>query len=567
MEKRISQKELRMPAAQDVTHPFEPVFDERSQVLVLGTMPSPRSREEGFYYAHPRNRFWRVIAQLFDEPLARTNEERIDQLLRHHIALWDVLASCRIEGAKDASIRDAVPNDLARIMDAAPVTAVFCTGAAAAQAYRRFSEPKTGIACVQLPSTSPANAAMGLDALVDAYRPLAAAAAASEAPLLDVPDVVRLEQAIAEAGTPLSTLMDRAGAWIAHRAIARIEALRDDAKEPTETNQTSETNDRSCPHPSDEPHAGHDGARRRARDASRVVVLCGNGNNGGDGWVAARILADAGLPVSVICAKEPHDLRAQPARNAAIEALTALEEHGARVLVSPDPAALESELESAAVIIDAILGTGFSGGSVAAPFDAWIEAAVRARNEGASIIAADVPSGLSAQTGRAVRPCIKADETVTMLAMKPGLSTPFAFAWTGTVRIGAIAYVEPLLERMACDDGAPATGKDGKPDPAGSRGKKTPSKLLHAKAGNEDRAGAADDQADRAKESRRRDMGAKESRRSRTRAKQTANPSAACSAVRQDSFVRAEREDDDGYDPYSDRPPTPEPVFQRDPWA
>lgn len=562
-----------MPAAQDVTHPFKPVFDEQSQVLVLGTMPSPRSREEGFYYAHPRNRFWRVIAQLFDEPLARTNEERTDQLLRHHIALWDVLASCRIEGAKDASIRDAVPNDLARIMDAAPVTAVFCTGAAAAQAYRRFSEPKTGIACVQLPSTSPANAAMGLDALVDAYRPLAAAAAASEAPLLDVPDVVRLEQAIAEAGTPLSTLMDRAGTWIAHRAIARIEALRGDTGKPTETNKTgettgtNETNDRSCPRPSDEPHAGRNGARRRAHDASQVVVLCGNGNNGGDGWVAARILADAGLPVSVICAKEPHDLRAQPAHDAAIEALTALEEHGARVLVSPDPAALESELKSAAVIIDAILGTGFSGGSVAAPFDAWIEAAVRARNEGASIIAADVPSGLSAQTGRAVRPCIKADETVTMLAMKPGLSTPFAFAWTGTVRIGAIAYVEPLLERMACDDGAPATGKDGKPDPAGSRGKKTPSKLLHAKAGNEDRAGAADDQADRAKESRRRDMGAKESRRSRTRTEQTANPSAACSALRQDPFVRAEREDDDGYDPYSDRPPTPEPVFQRDPWA
>lgn len=556
-----------MLAAQDVTHPFEPVFDERSQVLVLGTMPSPRSREEGFYYAHPRNRFWRVIAQLFDEPLARTNEERIDQLLRHHIALWDVLASCRIAGAKDTSIRDAVPNDLARIMDAAPVAAVFCTGAAAAQAYRRFSEPKTGIACVQLPSTSPANAAMGLDALVDAYRPLAAAAAASEAPLLDVPDVVRLEQAIAKAGTPLSTLMDRAGAWIAHRVIARIEALRDDAKGPTETNKTSETNDRSCPHPSDEPRAGHDGTRRRACDASKIVVLCGNGNNGGDGWVAARILADAGLPVSVICAKEPHDLRAQPAHDAAIEALAALEEHGARILVSPDPAAFESELQSAAVIIDAILGTGFSGGSVAAPFDAWIEAAVRARNEGASIIAADVPSGLSAQTGRAARPCIKADETVTMLAMKPGLSTPFAFAWTGTVRIGAIAYVEPLLERMACEDNAPATGKDGKPDPAGSRGKKTPGKPLHAKAGDEDRAGATDDQADRAKESRRRDIGAEEPRRSRTRTEQTANPSAVCSALRQDPFARAEQEDDDGYDPYSDRPPMPEPVFQRDPWA
>ncbi len=169
----------------------------------------------------------------------------------------------------------------------------------------------------------------------------------------------------------------------------------------------------------------------------------------------------------------------------------------------------------------------------------------------------------SAATG----PSHMAVEDIAVTRTIPGLSTPFAFAWTGTVRIGAIACIEPLIERMACEDGAPATGKDGKPDPAGPRGKKTPGKPLHAKAGNEDRVGAADDQADRAKESRRRDMGAEESRRSRTCTEQTANPSAARDAARQDPFARAEQEDDDGYDPYSDRPPEPEPVFQRDPWA
>ena len=101
--------------ATTVTHEIQPVFDSRSRVLLLGTMPSPSSREQGFYYGHPQNRFWRVIAAIFDEPAPRTIEEKRDMLLRHPIALWDVLASCEIEGASDASIRDAQPNDLARI--------------------------------------------------------------------------------------------------------------------------------------------------------------------------------------------------------------------------------------------------------------------------------------------------------------------------------------------------------------------------------------------------------------------------------------------------------------------
>lgn len=153
-----------------VVHPLDPVFNERSRVLLLGTMPSPKSREIGFYYGHPQNRFWRVLARLFDEPLAETIEQKRDQLLRHRIALWDVLAACDIDGASDASIARPEANDLARVLDAAPVEAVFCTGAKAAELYARLCEPTTGIAATRLPSTSPANAACSLDDLVEAYR-------------------------------------------------------------------------------------------------------------------------------------------------------------------------------------------------------------------------------------------------------------------------------------------------------------------------------------------------------------------------------------------------------------
>ena len=194
-----------------IEHGIAPVFDGRSEVLVLGTMPSPASREAAFFYGHPQNRFWRVLAALFDEPAPVTNGERTDLLLRHHIALWDVLASCDIRGASDASIANARPNDLGRILSAAPIRRVFCTGATSARLYGKLCEPATGLAAVKLPSPSPANAAWSLPRLVEAYRPLAAELSPFEPPVLDVPAVVDLEAAIAAAGTGLDELMERAG--------------------------------------------------------------------------------------------------------------------------------------------------------------------------------------------------------------------------------------------------------------------------------------------------------------------------------------------------------------------
>ncbi|NEG96534.1 DNA-deoxyinosine glycosylase [Bifidobacterium primatium] len=161
---------------QHVEHGFGPVWDADSRMLVLGSMPSPKSREAAFYYMHPQNRFWPVMAALFDEPVPEpTAEARRDFALRHRFALWDVIASCDIAGASDSSIRNAVPNDLAPIIRASRITHVFTTGGKAAQLYRRLCAPQLAAAGIDipmtpLPSTSPANARMRLPQLVEAYR-------------------------------------------------------------------------------------------------------------------------------------------------------------------------------------------------------------------------------------------------------------------------------------------------------------------------------------------------------------------------------------------------------------
>lgn len=160
----------RAGGAQRVAHPLNPVFDERSRVLILGTMPSPKSRETGFYYNHPQNRFWKVLAALFDEPIPATNREKEALARAHGIALWDVLAECSIEGAADGTIAECVPNDIAWLLGESPIEAVFCTGAKATELYQKYCEPACGRTCTRLPSTSPANAAVSLDQLIEAYR-------------------------------------------------------------------------------------------------------------------------------------------------------------------------------------------------------------------------------------------------------------------------------------------------------------------------------------------------------------------------------------------------------------
>lgn len=150
-------------------HTIAPVYDENSRILILGSFPSVKSREAAFFYGHPQNRFWRVLAAVLGEETPQTAAEKKSLLLRHGVALWDVIASCDIAGSSDASITNVVPNDLSRILDAAPVRRIFCNGGTAYRFYRRYDETVWGKA-EALPSTSPANARTGVQALTERWR-------------------------------------------------------------------------------------------------------------------------------------------------------------------------------------------------------------------------------------------------------------------------------------------------------------------------------------------------------------------------------------------------------------
>jgi len=429
-----------------IVHSIPPTYDERSRVLVLGSIPSPKSRETNYNYGHPQNRFWRVLAQIAGEPAPATNDRKRDFCLRHHIALWDVVAECDIEGASDSSIRNAQANDLTLITESAPIEAVFCTGAKSHDLYRRLGcEGACGIPAVKLPSTSPANAACSFEALVEAYSQVFEHTHEFEPPVLAVARVVELEQQIAASGTSLAELMDRAGTALAKRIRDLVDEIASGAAVCTDGAPSGNSADAS-----------------RA-PMTHVTIMCGSGNNGGDGWVAAELLARESIPVVVIAFRHPDELRAQPARDAAARSLGALMSHGGQllhgddalplgedgrlprtplVLVDPSEPMYDAVFERSGIIVDAILGTGFDAGTVKEPYCSWIRHANGI--EGAVKLACDVASGVSAQHGNSAQQANErflADETLTMIARKPGLSS----AECGTVRVAPLAYIEPFL--------------------------------------------------------------------------------------------------------------------------
>ena len=153
-----------------IVHSFEPVYDKDSEILILGTLPSVKSRENNFYYGHKQNRFWKVLATLLKEPVPETIEEKKAVLLAHRIALWDVIQSCDIKGSSDSSIKNVQPTDIGMILEKTNVTQIYANGNKAGQLYKRYQFPVTGIEATMLPSTSPANAAWSFDRLCEAWR-------------------------------------------------------------------------------------------------------------------------------------------------------------------------------------------------------------------------------------------------------------------------------------------------------------------------------------------------------------------------------------------------------------
>ena len=146
-----------------IVHPFPPLYDERSKILILGSLPSVKSREQMFFYGHPQNRFWKVMAALLQEDVPVNIEEKRAMLLKHHIALWDTIYSCDIIGSSDSSIRNVVPTALKKILQESQVTRIFCNGATSGKYYKKYQEKELGITAEVLPSTSPANAAFSLE--------------------------------------------------------------------------------------------------------------------------------------------------------------------------------------------------------------------------------------------------------------------------------------------------------------------------------------------------------------------------------------------------------------------
>lgn len=153
-----------------IQHPIAPVYDADSKILILGSFPSVKSREQQFFYGHKQNRFWKVLAQILKCPVPQEVSQKRDMLLTYHIAVWDVIASCEINGSSDASIRDVQPNDLSCVLSEADIRAVYTNGGKAYELYRKYIYPVNGITAYKLPSTSPANAGYSLERLITEWE-------------------------------------------------------------------------------------------------------------------------------------------------------------------------------------------------------------------------------------------------------------------------------------------------------------------------------------------------------------------------------------------------------------
>ena len=151
-------------------HNIKPVYDEKSQILILGSFPSVKSREQQFFYGHKQNRFWKVLAEVMDAALPETIEEKKAFLLQHHIAVWDVIESCTITGSSDSSIKDVKVNDLSCILETADISHIYANGTKSYELYLKYTYPKTKREIIKLPSTSPANAGYSLERLVQEWK-------------------------------------------------------------------------------------------------------------------------------------------------------------------------------------------------------------------------------------------------------------------------------------------------------------------------------------------------------------------------------------------------------------
>lgn len=158
-----------MSDTERIMHPIPPLYDEKSEILILGSFPSIKSRESKFFYGHPQNRFWKLIARLYNEEQPETIDDKKAIILKHKLALWDTIQSCTITGSSDSSIKDVKTNDIQKIINESKITRIFANGTTSYNLYEKFVYPQTKIHAIKLPSTSPANAVYTLDKLAEKW--------------------------------------------------------------------------------------------------------------------------------------------------------------------------------------------------------------------------------------------------------------------------------------------------------------------------------------------------------------------------------------------------------------
>lgn len=161
---------MKTSKSKKVKHELEPIYHENSKILILGSLPSVKSRQENFYYAHPQNRFWKILSKVYEEKTPQTIEEKKIFLEKHNIALWDVIKSCNITGSSDASIRNVTPNNIQKILKKTQIKKIYTTGKTAYHLYYKYIYEKTKIEAIYLPSSSPANASIPYQKIIDEYK-------------------------------------------------------------------------------------------------------------------------------------------------------------------------------------------------------------------------------------------------------------------------------------------------------------------------------------------------------------------------------------------------------------
>jgi len=373
----------------NLKHPWEPEYSKNSKLLILGTFPSPKSREMGYYYGHPQNVFWKTLAASLGVPEPPYEVEARQRFVREHgVALWDVFKSVNIDGASDASIHEAEPNTFKKIITGSEIKTIFTTGRTGTEAFNRLRSGEAGMRAVYLPSTSPANRKTQATPDYDLRWSLIGKLIRGE--LVSSAGMKELDRKTIEGGVPSLVLMEKAALSVAY-------AIRDGA------------------------------FAKRPRGSEKVLCVCGAGNNGGDGFAAARLLENEGIASEILFIGDSSKMSKETKHQARAA-------KGCGIPVSENDL---SKITKHKIIVDALFGIGLTR-ELSGMYLDTVKTINKARKSGAYVLAVDVPSGLSADTGEALGGAVTADETVTFAYSKIGLTIGKGVECSGKLKVADI---------------------------------------------------------------------------------------------------------------------------------